>query len=248
MSAPLIVPSAARRAVEAQTLPAPISEAPDALSLRQRRRIRASAEKLKTAGGALYALSKRALDVFASGMALLILSPLFLLVAFLIKREDGGPVLYTQTRIGKLGQPFTFYKFRSMRVTADEEREELVDDEERRFKDEDDPRITRVGRWIRRLSVDEMPQFFNVLRGEMTLVGPRPPIPEEVEQYTPGECRRLAVEQGLTCTWQVSGRSDIPFEEQVELDLDYIRQRSFAFDLELLLRTVPAVLSGRVAY
>jgi len=197
-------------------------------------------------------VAKRGLDLLVALAALIVLSPLLLLTALLIKLEDGGPVFFAQTRVGKGGREFKFLKFRSMCVDAEQKRARVVasaqQEDSVRFKLAQDPRVTRVGRNIRRTSIDELPQLLNVLRGDMTLVGPRPPIPSEVAKYPPHQRRRLDVEQGITCTWQVSGRSLIPFEEQVELDLGYIRTRSLALDFALLLRTIPAVLSGRGAY
>jgi len=199
-----------------------------------------------------YPLGKRVFDVVLSATALAVLSPLFLLIAIAIKIEDRGPVFFVQQRIGKGGKSFPFYKFRSMFVDAEERRKQLVgqsdDGDDVRFKMRQDPRVTRVGRILRRLSIDELPQLWNVLRGDMAVVGPRPPIREEVAKYGSEEWRRLEVEPGLTCSWQVSGRADIPFPEQVRLDLDYIQARSLARDLKLILKTVPAVLTGRGAY
>ncbi len=203
-----------------------------------------------------YLLVKRALDLVVTFTAVVLLSPLLLLIAALIKLEDGGPILFSQTRVGKKGRRFPFYKFRSMTVDAEQRRAELVEQwsadregaEAVRFKLERDPRVTRVGRWLRRFSLDELPQLWNVLRGDMSLVGPRPPIPEEVREYGPRELLRLEAEQGLTCFWQVQGRSLLPFEKQVELDIEYIRRRGLLLDLWLLIRTVPAVLGGRGAY
>lgn len=201
-----------------------------------------------------YLFLKRGFDLIASGMALVFLAPLFAVAALLIKLEDGGPVFFGQTRVGKDGRTFRFWKFRSMCVDAEAKREQLraalaeCGEDSVRFKMVGDPRITRVGNFLRRFSLDELPQFFNVLKGDMSLVGPRPPLPEEVAEYGQREMRRLEVEQGLTCIWQVSGRSLIPFEGQVELDIEYIETRSFWLDLKLLLKTVPAVLAGRGAY
>ena len=202
----------------------------------------------------LYLAFKRSLDLLASGIALLFLAPLFAVVALLIKLEDGGPVFFAQMRVGKGGRLFRFWKFRSMCVDAERKRAELkaqlaeCGEDSVRFKMIGDPRVTAMGKFLRRFSMDELPQFFNVLRGDMSLVGPRPPLPEEVQQYGPRELRRLEVEQGLTCIWQVSGRSLIPFEGQVDLDIEYIETRSFLLDLKLLLKTVPAVLAGKGAY
>jgi len=195
--------------------------------------------------------SKRALDLTVSGVALALFLPFGLVIALLIKR-DGGPVFYWQDRVGYRGRTFRFPKFRSMVVNADQLRQTLLEENDHigagiTFKRENDPRITAVGRFIRRSSLDEMPQLWSVLRGDMSLVGPRPALPEEVARYTPLQRRRLEVKPGLTCIWQVSGRSQIPFEGQVALDLEYIRTRSFRGDLVLLLKTVPAVLFGRGA-
>jgi len=198
----------------------------------------------------LYEATKRALDVTASIVLLCLIGPLLLLIAALIKLEDGGPVLFWQWRAGLDSRKFRFYKFRSMCVGAEDQRGALRAPGERdlRFKMQLDPRVTRTGRWLRRFSLDEVPQLWNVILGNMSLVGPRPPLLEEVAAYEPDHRRRLAVVPGVTCTWQVSGRSLIPFERQVKLDLAYIRTRSLLVDVQILLRTVPAVLSGRGAY
>lgn len=199
----------------------------------------------------LYHVAKRTVDIVGAAGALLMLLPLLLAVAVAIRLESRGPVLYSQFRLGEHGIPFRFYKFRSMVVDADRQRQALADRNEVTgpvFKMRVDPRITRVGRLIRKLSIDEMPQLWHVLRGQMSLVGPRPPIPEEVEHYEPWQRERLAVKPGLTCIWQISGRSDIPFERWVELDIQYVRTRHFWLDMRLLLLTIPAVLTGRGAY
>ncbi len=196
-------------------------------------------------------LLKRLIDIVGAIVGIIVFSPFMIAAAVAIKLEDGGPIFYRQTRIGKDGKPFEIIKFRSMRLDADRIKKELLDKNETggpTFKMKNDPRITKVGRIIRKLSIDEMPQFFNVLKGEMSLVGPRPPIPDEVAQYGPHERRRLDVKPGLTCIWQVSGRSDIPFEGQVLLDIQYIRKRSLWEDITLILKTIPAVLLGRGAY
>ncbi len=196
---------------------------------------------------------KRLVDVVVSAAALLVLSPLFLGVAALIKLTDGGPVLYNNTRVGKWGQEFTFPKFRSMVLNAAQLKDELLEQNVHgqagvTFKMKKDPRITWIGRIIRKFSIDELPQLWCVLTGAMTLVGPRPPVPREVAEYTLTDRRRLDVTPGLTCIWQVSGRSDIPFPEQVKLDVEYIESQSFWLDLKLLFKTIPAVLSGKGAY
>ena len=197
------------------------------------------------------AWSKRTLDVAVSGAALALFLPFGLAIALLIRR-DGGPVFYWQDRVGYRGRVFRFPKFRSMVANADQLRETLLEANDHAgsgitFKSENDPRITAVGRFLRRSSLDEIPQLWPVLKGDMSLVGPRPALPEEVQRYTPLQRRRLEAKPGLTCIWQVSGRSQIPFEGQVALDLEYIRTRSFRGDLILLVKTIPAVLFGRGA-
>lgn len=198
-----------------------------------------------------YRWAKRILDVVGALAGLALLAPLMLLVAVAIKLESRGPVFFCQWRLGQGGVPFRFYKFRSMTVGAEHARCKLEHCNEVSgpvFKMRQDPRTTRVGRFIRRASIDEMPQLWNVLRGDMSLVGPRPPLPDEVACYEPWQRERLAVRPGLTCIWQVSGRSDVPFEDWVRMDIEYIRTRSFWLDLKLLVLTLPAVLSGRGAY
>ena len=194
---------------------------------------------------------KRALDVIGSMFGLILLSPILLLTALAIKFEDGGPVMYVQERVGKKGKDFRMYKFRSMVIDADERKYALVDQNQAGkiiFKIRDDPRITRVGRLMRRFSIDELPQLFNVLKGNMSLVGPRPALPNEVNQYSTLDRRRLEVIPGITCLWQVKGRSEIDFQGQVSLDVQYIESQSFWGDIIILLKTIPAVLSGRGAY
>lgn len=197
-------------------------------------------------------LTKRALDLVGSGAALLALSPLFALIALAIKAEDRGPVLFPQLRVGRHGREFRMWKFRSMRVDAEARLQELLARNQHArgitFKIKDDPRITRVGRWLRKFSFDELPQFYNVLIGDMSLVGPRPPVPREVAQYTLADRRRLAVQPGITCIWQISGRAEIDFNGQVQLDVRYIESRNLWQDLKILGKTIPAVLSGTGAY
>jgi len=195
---------------------------------------------------------KRSIDIAASSILLILLWPVFLGVALCIKLTDGGPVFFWQTRIGLWGREFPFPKFRSMVVNAEELKDGLLDESDHgdsvTFKMKKDPRITWIGRIIRKLSMDELPQLWCVLKGDMSLVGPRPPVPREVAEYTLSDRRRLDVIPGLTCIWQVSGRGDIPFKEQVELDVQYIESQSFWVDLKILLYTVPAVLLGKGAY
>jgi exopolysaccharide biosynthesis polyprenyl glycosylphosphotransferase len=195
---------------------------------------------------------KRLFDIAASICLLALLMPFFLLLALLIRVESPGPVLFQQTRVGRWGRLFTMWKFRSMYIDAEARKARLIADNEMAggvlFKMKHDPRITRVGRLIRKASIDELPQLWNVLRGDMSLVGPRPALPSEVDEYSLRDRHRLEVIPGITCIWQVSGRSDIPFEEQVQLDIQYIESQSFWQDVLILLKTVPAVLLGRGAY
>jgi len=195
-------------------------------------------------------LIKRLLDIVGSAVAIAVLSPLLLLIALLV-RMDGGPAVFTQTRVGKFGREFRMFKFRSMCMNAEARLKELLaansHAEGVTFKIENDPRITKVGKWLRKLSLDEVPQFFNVLIGDMSLVGPRPPVPREVALYTAAQRRRLAVNPGITCIWQISGRSQIDFSGQARLDVDYIESQSFWSDVKILAKTLPAVISGRGA-
>jgi exopolysaccharide biosynthesis polyprenyl glycosylphosphotransferase len=193
---------------------------------------------------------KRIFDVVVSAIALLLLAPLFAAVAILIKLDSPGPVFFRQMRVGLRGRTFAMLKFRTMVQDAEKLRARLEQNNEQRgpvFKIEKDPRITRVGRFLRKHSIDELPQLLNVLRGEMSIVGPRPPLPAEVEKYAAWQRRRLSVRPGLTCIWQVSGRNQITFEEWMLLDMQYIDHWSFGEDLMLVLRTVPVVFTGRGA-
>ena len=197
-------------------------------------------------------VTKRLFDIVISTTALFLLSPLFILVALLIRLDSKGPIFFSQNRMGKQSQKFRFWKFRSMDVDAEKHKATLMKLNKMQggvlFKMENDPRITRVGRFIRKMSIDELPQLWNVLIGDMSLVGPRPPLPNEVAQYTPYQRRRLGATPGITCIWQVSGRSNIPFEQQVEMDLKYIANQSVWYDMGLLLKTIPAVLKGQGAF
>ncbi|MCL4126858.1 UNVERIFIED_CONTAM: hypothetical protein GTU68_002144 [Idotea baltica] len=180
------------------------------------------------------------MDVLLASIGLLMLSPLLLVVIGLIKIESKGPAFFKQERVGRYGEPFTMFKFRSMHCDAEAKRAEL---EMKR-----DPRITRVGAIIRKTSIDELPQLLNVLSGEMSLVGPRPPLPSEVAQYSRVDRARLGATPGITCLWQVAGRSDIPFDKQVKLDVRYIEKQSIWLDFIVLLKTIPAVIKARGAY
>jgi lipopolysaccharide/colanic/teichoic acid biosynthesis glycosyltransferase len=194
---------------------------------------------------------KRALDLGLGVVALVAAAPLLAVAALAIKIDSPGPVFHRAIRVGRGGRKFTFLKLRSMRVGAEELRGLLLHLNQAQgpaFKLHDDPRVTRVGRWLRKLSLDELPQLFHVLEGHMSLVGPRPPFPEEVERYEPWMLRRLSVTPGLTCLWQIRGRSDLGFDEWMRLDLEYVDRQSFLLDVKILALTVPAVLSARGAY
>lgn len=195
---------------------------------------------------------KRLFDLTVSASLLLLLTLPALLLILIIKLESPGSAFFCQKRVGKYGRLFNMWKFRSMCNDAEQQVQVLSQQNEMEggviFKMKQDPRITRVGAVIRKYSIDEMPQLWNVFIGDMSLVGPRPPLPREVAQYTPYERQRLAVRPGITCIWQVSGRSDIPFSQQVEMDLQYITKQSFLYDIVLLFKTVPAVLKAKGAY
>jgi exopolysaccharide biosynthesis polyprenyl glycosylphosphotransferase len=195
---------------------------------------------------------KRIFDMTVSAIALFVLSPLFLIVALLIRLDSKGPIFFAQMRVGKDKKHFKMWKFRSMYIDAEAHKAALMKENEMKggilFKMKHDPRVTPVGHFIRKFSIDELPQLWNVFIGDMSLVGPRPPLPIEVAQYTHYQVRRLAVTPGITCIWQVSGRSEIPFEKQVKMDLQYIANQSFWFDIALLLQTIPAVLKAKGAY
>ncbi|WP_270330188.1 sugar transferase [Lapidilactobacillus dextrinicus] len=199
-----------------------------------------------------YLFIKRIFDIVASFAALLILSPLFLVIAILIKLEDPqGPVFYSQFRVGRNGKKFRMYKFRSMCVDADKKLKDLLAKNEvegAMFKMKDDPRITRVGKWIRKTSVDELPQLWNVLHGDMALVGPRPPLPRETATYSEYDKQRLYVQPGCTGLWQVSGRNDVGFHEMVALDIQYIKTRNLWVDIRIMFKTVGIMIHPNGAY
>ncbi len=199
----------------------------------------------------VYLLLKRLIDIGGALLGLLLILPLIPFLVLMIKLDSPGPILFRQRRVGHRGREFDCYKFRSMVVDAEAQKTELDHLNEASgaaFKIRRDPRITGVGSFIRRSSLDEFPQLFNVLKGDMSIVGPRPQIPVEVAEYTPAQARRLLVKPGLTCLWQVSGRSQLDFAEWMALDLVYVRQRSLRFDLWVLLRTIPAVIERKGAY
>lgn len=197
--------------------------------------------------GIIYLFFKRAMDIVGSAIGLILLSPLFILVALAIKVEDPkGKVFFAQKRCGKNNKPFQMYKFRSMVSNAEELLEELMEQNEMDgpvFKIKEDPRITRVGKFIRKTSIDELPQLFNILMGDMSIVGPRPAIPHEVAEYNDYQKQRLLVKPGLTCIWQVSGRNSIGFDEWIDMDLEYIEKRNLWMDIKLIFKTV-GVLFG----
>ncbi|KFL14875.1 multidrug MFS transporter [Geobacillus stearothermophilus] len=199
-----------------------------------------------------YLIAKRIMDICGALIGLICLSWLFLIVALLIKLEDPkGPVFFKQVRVGKDGKEFYMYKFRSMVTNAEELLESLLHLNETTgamFKMKNDPRVTKVGRFIRKTSIDELPQLWNVLKGDMSLVGPRPPLPREVAQYTEYDKQRLLVIPGCTGLWQISGRSNVGFKEMVELDLQYIRNRSILFDLKIILKTVLVLFGSKDAF
>ena len=194
---------------------------------------------------------KRTFDIVVSFTLLVLLSPFLALIGLAVWVEDGGSILYAQTRVGQFGRLFKMYKVRSMCPDADKRLKDLLRMNQQKegitFKLKDDPRMTKVGKWLRKYSFDELPQLYNVLIGDMSLVGPRPPVPREVAKYRPADRRRLAAKPGITCIWQISGRSEIDFSGQVGLDVGYIESQSFWKDLKILVLTVPAVLSGKGA-
>lgn len=208
--------------------------------------------RTKEEGFNLYLVLKRTIDIFGSLVGLILLSPLLALVALLIKLEDpSGSVIFYQTRVGKNERLFRMYKLRSMYTNAEEKLKDLLDKNEvsgAMFKMKDDPRVTKVGKFIRKTSIDELPQLFNVLRGEMSLVGPRPPLTREVAEYTNHDKKRLSVTPGCTGLWQVSGRSNLDFKQMVELDITYIEQKCIMFDIRIILRTVKAMVGSKDAF
>lgn len=195
---------------------------------------------------------KNLFDFFFSLLLLILLLPLFLVIAIIIRIDSRGGIFFTQIRIGRNGKKFTLYKFRSMIADAESMKKTISAGNESAdgvtFKMRQDPRITRFGSFIRKFSIDELPQLFNVVKGDMSLVGPRPSIPEEVAEYSEDDKKRLQIKPGITCLWQVSGRSDLPFKQQVELDKEYIKSKSIILDIKILLKTIPAVLTGKGAY
>lgn len=216
-------------------------------SIKERERVIITAEDLNKPA---YEAVKRVFDVLLSLLALIVLSPVFLVTAIAVK-SDGGSVIYKQTRIGKNNRHFDMYKFRSMCDNAENMRGELMQYNEMDgpvFKMKNDPRITRTGKFIRKYSIDELPQLVNILKGDMSIVGPRPPLPDEVAQYDEYQLQRLLVTPGLTCFWQAYGRSALSFEDWMDMDMKYIKRRSITLDISLIVRTIYAVLFKRGAY
>ena len=208
-------------------------------------------ERIQPKEGPIYLFFKRAMDIIGSLCGIILLSPLLIIVALAIKIEDPkGSIFFSQQRCGKDNKLFPMYKFRSMVSNAEELLEELMEHNEMDgpvFKIKDDPRITRVGKFIRKTSIDELPQLFNILRGDMSIVGPRPAIPHEVAEYSHYHKQRLLVKPGLTCIWQVSGRNSIGFDEWMEMDLEYIEKRDLWMDIKLIFKTVGVLFGDKNA-
>lgn len=203
----------------------------------------------KTLSLSTYLILKRLIDVICSLLGLIVLSPLLLVIMLIIKK-DGGPIFFKQVRVGYKGKKFNMYKFRSMVVNAEELKAKLMDQNEMTgpmFKMKDDPRVTKIGKFIRRTSIDEIPQLINIIKGDMSLVGPRPSLPKEVEQFEPWMLERLDVKPGLTCFWQVSGRNDIDFQDWMKLDIKYVNERSILVDIKLILKTVLVLFGDKHA-
>lgn len=200
----------------------------------------------------VYRFLKRLMDIFGSMIGLIVLSPLFLIIAIAIKKEEKkGPVFFSQTRIGKNGKEFKMYKFRSMCVNAENKLNELLKSNEvegAMFKIKDDPRVTKTGKFIRKTSIDELPQLLNVLKGDMSLVGPRPPLEREVEEYSTYDKQRLLIKPGCTGVWQISGRNDVGFDEMVKMDIGYIRNLSIINDIKIIFKTAWVMIKPNGAY
>ena len=208
-------------------------------------------ENESTRGFSFYEVIKRVIDVVCSFVGVLVLSPLFVVIAIIIKFTSKGPVFFSQKRVGRDGKEFKMYKFRSMVVNAEELKEKLASQNEMSgpmFKMKDDPRVTKVGKFIRKTSIDELPQLLNVLKGDMSLVGPRPSLPKEVAQFEDWMYRRLEVKPGLTCYWQVSGRNNIDFEDWMKLDIKYVDERSTWIDIKLIFKTVFVLFGDKNAH
>lgn len=199
----------------------------------------------------VYEICKRTIDIIGAGLGLILLSPIIAVVACAVKVTSKGPIFFSQKRVGKNGELFEMYKFRSMVVNAEELKGNLEDQNEMSgpmFKIKDDPRVTKVGKFIRKTSIDELPQLWNVLKGDMSLVGPRPSLPKEVEQFDNWMFKRLSVRPGLTCYWQVSGRNNIDFEDWMKLDIKYVEERNLWIDIKLIFKTVFVLFGDKNAH
>lgn len=208
-------------------------------------------EQISVAKKPCYEFIKRVIDIAGALFGLIVLSPLCLITAIAIYCEDKNSPLFSHIRVGKNGRPFRIYKFRSMHVDAEKKLKDLKNLNEADgpvFKIENDPRITKIGAFIRRTSIDELPQLWNILKGDMSIVGPRPPLPNEVAEYDDYQRQRLLVKPGLTCYWQCSGRSSLSFDEWMKLDMKYISERGLLTDIKIILMTIPAVINGDGAY
>lgn len=209
-------------------------------------------DRQKVEAKVVYHFIKRAIDIFGSSLGLIVLSPLFLIVGYMIKKEDsGGPIFFSQDRVGKNGKIFKMYKFRSMCVDAEDRLEMLLKHNEiegAMFKIKKDPRVTRTGKFIRKTSIDELPQLWNVLKGDMSVVGPRPPLSREVKEYSNYDKQRLLVKPGCTGLWQVSGRNHVGFNEMVALDLKYIQNQSIKLDIKIMMKTFMVIIRPKGAY
>ena len=208
-------------------------------------------ENESTKGFSFYEIIKRLIDIVCSFVGILALSPLFIVIAIIIKLTSKGPVFFSQKRVGKYGREFDMYKFRSMVVNAEELKEKLAAQNEMSgpmFKMKDDPRVTKVGKFIRKTSIDELPQLWNVFKGDMSLVGPRPSLPKEVAQFEEWMHKRLDVKPGLTCYWQVSGRNNIDFEDWMKLDIRYVKERNLWIDIKLIFKTVFVLFGDKNAH
>ena len=208
-------------------------------------------ESESTRGFSFYEAIKRLIDIICSFVGILVLSPLFIIIAIIIKFTSKGPVFFSQKRVGRNGKEFDMYKFRSMVVNAEELKEKLAAQNEMSgpmFKMKDDPRVTKVGKFIRKTSLDELPQLWNVLKGDMSLVGPRPSLPKEVAQFEDWMYKRLEVKPGLTCYWQVSGRNNIDFEDWMKLDVKYVKEKNLWIDIKLICKTVFVLFGDKNAH
>ena len=208
-------------------------------------------ESEATRGFSFYEAIKRLIDITCSFVGILVLSPLFIIIAIIVKFTSKGPIFFSQKRVGRNGKEFDMYKFRSMVVNAEELKEKLAAQNEMSgpmFKMKDDPRVTKVGKFIRKTSIDELPQLWNVLKGDMSLVGPRPSLPKEVAQFEDWMHKRLDVKPGLTCYWQVSGRNNIDFEDWMKLDIRYVEERNLWIDIKLIFKTVGVLFGDKNAH